>query len=131
MEQPRILDPDDPFLKRVRGICLGYPEVVEVPSWGRATFRAGKRIFVVMSASMERPYSIVFRPDAEERNAYLQDDRFFIPPYWGPSGWLAIDVDKPDTDWTELAELIDTSYRQVALARQLKVLDAEGPLPLV
>ena len=131
MEHPTVIDPRDPLVERVRTICMVYPETVEMMSWGRSTFRAGKKIFVVMGSSVERPYSIVFKPDAEERVAYLQDDRFFSPPYWGPSGWLAIDIDQPDTDWIELAELIDTSYRQVALARQLKVLDARGQLPLV
>jgi hypothetical protein len=81
VEHPRILDPSDPLLERVRGICLAYPEEVVIPSWGPATFRAGKRIYVVMSASTERACSIVFRPNAEEWNDDLQDDRFFIPPY--------------------------------------------------
>ena len=30
----------------------------------------------------------------------------------------------PTSDWDELAELIDASYRQVALKRQIAVLDA-------
>ncbi len=80
---------------------------------------------------MDRPHSIVFKPDAEERLAYIQDDRFWVPPYWGPSGWLAIGLDDPGTDWQELAELIDTSYRLVALKRHLTVLDSAGGIPLV
>lgn len=105
---------------------MAFPEAAEVTAWGRPTFRAGKKIFVSMSSSMDRPYSIVFKPDAEERLAHLQDPRFFSPPYWGPGGWLGIDIDSPSTDWTELAELIDTSYRQVALKRQLTALDARA-----
>ena len=124
MEHPLVIDPLDPLVERVRAICMSYPDAVEVMSWGRSTFRAGKKIFVVMSSSMDRPYSIVFKPDADERPALVQDARFFIPPYWGPSGWLGIDIDGPATDWTELRELIDTSYRQVALQRQLRALDS-------
>lgn len=48
----------------------------------------------------------------------------FVPKYWGPSGWLAIDLDRDAQDWSETSELIETSYRQVALRRQLAVLDA-------
>ena len=55
--------------------------------------------------------------------AYVADDRFYSPPYWGPGGWLATAIDGPDADWTELAEIIDTSYRQVALVRQIRALD--------
>ncbi len=123
MEHPLVIDPSDPLVDRIRAICLGYPEAVEKQSFGRPTFRAGKKVFVWMSASMDRAYSIVIKPDADARLAYLQDPRFFVPPYWGSSGWLAIDFDAPDTDWTELAELIDTSYREVALIRQLRALD--------
>ncbi len=102
-------------------------------AWGRPTFKAGKKIFVVMSSSMDRPYSIVFKPDADERLAFLQDARFFTPPYWGTSGWLGIDIDidGPVPDWIELREPIDTSYRQVALQRQLRELDSRRAESLV
>ncbi|MCU1524028.1 MAG: hypothetical protein JWO18_922 [Microbacteriaceae bacterium] len=124
MEHPLVVDPADPLVERVRGICMVFPEAAEVLAWGRPTFRAGKKVFVIVSSSMDRPYSIVFKPDADERLAHLQDGRFFSPPYWGPGGWLGIDIDGPQTDWTELGELIDTSYRQVALQRQLRALDS-------
>ncbi|MET4783195.1 MmcQ/YjbR family DNA-binding protein [Glaciihabitans sp. UYNi722] len=119
-----MIDPADPLVVRVRTICMTFPEALEAVAWGRPTFRAGKKIFVMMSSSMDRPNSIVFKPAGDERLAHLEDPRFFSPPYWGPSGWLGIDVDQPTTDWTELAELIDTSYRQVALQRQLRALDS-------
>ena len=37
------------------------------------------------------------------------------------------DLDGPDTDWALLAELIETSYRQVANRRQLAALDVQRP----
>ena len=101
-----------------------YPEAAEVVAWGRPTFRAGKKIFVMLSSSMDRPYTIVIKPEPADRPALLQDARYFSPPYWGPSGWLALDIDSSDTDWAEIAELVDSSYRQVALKRQLVALDA-------
>jgi len=123
MEHPLVVDPDDPLVRRIRGICLAFPEAAEVRAWGRPTFRAGKKIFALVGAGMERPHDLVFKPDPEERLALVQDSRFYLPPYWGPSGWLAIGLDRDDLDWTELAELIDTSYRQVALKRQIRELD--------
>jgi hypothetical protein len=118
---------DDPVVDRVREICLPFPEAIEVQAWGRPTFRAGKKIFVTLGSSMERPHSIVFKPEPEERRAFLEDDRFFVPPYFGPSGWMATDVAIDGTDWALVAELIDTSYRQVALKRQIALLDAASP----
>lgn len=120
---PQTVDPQHPLVVRVRAICVAYPEVVEVPSWGRPTFRAGKKIFLVVGSSMDQPFSIVFKPTREERRAYVQREGFWVPPYWGPSGWMAVGLEGP-ADWTELAEIIDTSYREIALARQIKALDA-------
>jgi hypothetical protein len=34
---------------------------------------------------------VIFKPDSDDRLALLDDDRFYSPPYWGPSGWLALD----------------------------------------
>jgi predicted DNA-binding protein (MmcQ/YjbR family) len=123
MTHPLVFDEPDAALDRLRALCLGFPEAIEVLAWGRPTFRAGKKIFVTAGASMDRPHSIVFKPDPEERLALVQDSRFFIPPYFGPAGWLAIDFGSPETDWVELAELVETSYRQVALQRQLAKLE--------
>jgi predicted DNA-binding protein (MmcQ/YjbR family) len=123
VEHPHLFAEPDAALDRLRGLCLAFPEAVEVLAWGRPTFRAGKKIFVTAGSSMDRPHSIVFKPDPEERRALVQDPRFFVPPYYGPAGWLAIDFDAPETDWDELAELVETSYRQVALKRQLVQLD--------
>jgi predicted DNA-binding protein (MmcQ/YjbR family) len=123
VKHPRVIDPTHPIVERVRGLCLAYPESAEVEAWGRPTFRAGKKIFALVSASMLDPNSLVFKPLAEERPAYLERDGFYSPPYWGPGGWLAISLDERSTDWAEVAEIIDTSYRQVALKRQLAQLD--------
>jgi predicted DNA-binding protein (MmcQ/YjbR family) len=128
MEHPRLFPDDDPLVERVRRICLRYPEAVEKLSWGRPHFGAGKN-FAFVGATMDRPYSLVFKPDPESRRAEDEDARFFVPPYWGPSGWRAIDLDGA-VDWQEIAELIDESYRQIALKRQLKALDADPVVPV-
>jgi hypothetical protein len=46
-----------------------------------------------------------------------------MPPYFGPSGWLALDFTAAPVDWQEVAELMESSYRQVALQRMLRALD--------
>ncbi|NLD75460.1 MAG: MmcQ/YjbR family DNA-binding protein, partial [Acidimicrobiales bacterium] len=40
------------------------------------------------------------------------------------SGWLTLDFEAAPVDWDEVAELVETSYRRIALKRQLKALDA-------
>jgi predicted DNA-binding protein (MmcQ/YjbR family) len=126
-EHPDVVEAHHPLVVRMRELCLRYPDAVEISAWGRPTFRTPNKIFVILGATMERPLSIVVKPDPADEPALRQDARFWNPPYWGPFGWLAIDLDRPDTDWQELAELVDASYRLVALKRQVKALD-EHPL---
>ena len=114
---------DDPYLTELREVCLAYPESAEVEAWGRPTFRAGKKLFAIFEGHDEHPYAVVFKPEPPERPALLDDGRFYRPPYWGPSGWLALDFTAAPVDWQEVAELMESSYRQVALKRMLKALD--------
>lgn len=113
---------DDPFLTELRAVCLAFPEATEVEAWGRPTFRAGK-IFALFSGIEDRPYGVIFKPDADERLALVEDPRFYVPPYYGPSGWLTLDFEAAPVDWDEVRELVELSYRQIALKRQLEALD--------
>ena len=124
MAHPKMYSDDDPFLTELRGVCLALPESVEVEAWGWPTFRAGKKIFALFGGHDEGRNNVIFKPEADERPALLSDDRFFSPPYWGPSGWLALNFAAAPVDWAEVAELVEGSYRQVALKRMLKVLDS-------
>ena len=117
-----MYDDADPLLAPLREVAARFPESVEVEAWGRPTFRAGRKIFAVYGASQDHPHAVVFKPEAQERPALLDDDRFFVPPYFGPGGWLALDLDAAPPDWSEVHELLDGSYRQVALVRMLRAL---------
>jgi hypothetical protein len=114
---------DDPYLSELRDICLALPESAEVEAWGRPTFRAGKKLFAVFTGDADEGFSVVFKPEPDERPALVGDERFFVPPYFGPSGWLALDLGAATVDWQEVAELMEASYRQVALKRMLRALD--------
>ena len=116
--------PEHPLVVRVRELCAPYPEVAEVISHGRCTFRAGKRQFAIVGAAHDDGGAVLFIPDELERPVLLERDDVFVPPYEGAYGWLALRVEADSGDWELLAELIDTSYRRVALQRQLRALDA-------
>jgi hypothetical protein len=115
---------NDPYLEDLRKVCLALPESVEVEAWGRPTFRAGKKIFAVFEVSDEHPFAVIFKPESAERPVLVEDPRFYVPKYYGPGGWLSLDFTAAEVDWPEVAELMESSYRQVALKRMLKVLDA-------
>jgi hypothetical protein len=122
VSHPRTYSDDDPFLADIRRLSLALPEAVEVEAWGRPTFRAGKKMFATFAHHDEHGYAVVFKPEAAERPALDRDPRFYKPPYLGPSGWLALDLTVAPVDWTEAAELLEASYRQVALKRMLNKL---------
>lgn len=117
---------DDPYLAELRQVCLAFPESVEVEAWGRPTFRAGKRLFAVFGGDDEHPYAVTFKPDPAERAALLDDARFYVPAYFGAGGWVALDLNAAPVDWDEVTELMDASYRQVALKRMLKALGGQA-----
>lgn len=114
---------DDPYLAELREVCLALPETSEVEAWGRPTFMAGKRMFAGFEGIDDHPYAVIFKPEPDEREALLGDARFYAPPYFGPGGWLALDLTAAPVDWDEVAELMDSSFRQVALKRMLRQLD--------
>ena len=45
-----------------------------------------------------------------------QPERFFVPPYVGPSGWVGVWLDR-GADWTEIGELLRDSWRMTAPKR--------------
>ncbi len=63
--------------------------------------------------------SILFIPDEAEKPALEEDPRFYVPAYYG---WLGL-ILEDTTDWDEVAELLDASYRHVAPKRSLAKLD--------
>lgn len=121
MAHPRMYTDDDPYLDDVRRTCLALPEAIEVEAWGRPTFRAGK-IFAVFSGVPDHPWSLLLRADPDERPSLLQDDRFYLAPYYRNAPWVALDLAAATLDRTELPELVETSYRSVALRRMLSAL---------
>jgi len=123
-----MFDEDDQLLSRLRSICGALPEVEERVSHGRPTWRVAKQ-FAVYGGGEKTPeghlrhdHALLFIPEPAELGALDQDGRFFVPAYYGPSGWRAVDLDRDDVGWDEVAELVDASYRQVANRRQLAAL---------
>ena len=55
-----------------------------------------------------------------------QPDRFYLPAYIGPRGWVALRLDGGNIDWDEVEELMRGSYALVApkrLAEQVQTPD--------
>jgi len=118
----------NPLIK-LRKVCLALPEAHEVEAWGEPTFRIRNKLFA-MYAHGENHHGggrpAVWCKAARGNQATMVQaapDRFFVPPYVGPSGWIGIHLDgKPD--WAEIAELMRDAYRLVAPKRFLAKLES-------
>lgn len=128
MAHPKMFDDDDPLLRRVRERAFTFPGVDEKISHGRPAFFT-KKVFVYYGGSVRadgewepHDHSIVVLPDPDDRLALRADPRCYVPAYVGPSGWIGLDLDD-GTDWDEVDELLDASYRLTAGKRLIAQLD--------
>ena len=109
-------------LARLRRLCLALPEAHEVEAWGEPTFRVRNKMFATYASAAShhgggRPAVwCKAAPANQELMVRGAPDRFFVPPYVGPSGWIGVYLDGA-VDWAELAELLRDSFRLVAPKR--------------
>lgn len=129
MAHPQMFDDADPYLARVRTLAASLPGGAEKISHGRPAFYT-KKVFAYYGGSrkddrgwIEHGRSLVIQPDPDDRRALVDEPRVYIPAYLGASGWVGVDLDEA-TDWTEITELLDASYRLTAPKRDIARLDA-------
>jgi hypothetical protein len=103
-------------LGRLREICLALPEAHEVEAWGEPTFRVRNKLFAMHSSAgthhgRGRPgVWIASTHVTQDLVLRARPDRYFSPPYVGPSGWIGAWLDKSPL-WGEIAELLRDAYR--------------------
>ncbi|MFG2062133.1 MmcQ/YjbR family DNA-binding protein [Micromonospora sp. NPDC048871] len=131
MPHPIMFDEADPLLGRVRTLALAFPDAAEKVSHGRPAFFTTK-VFAYYGGSVkvdggyrQHDQSVIVLVDPEERTALLTEERCFVPAYLGAYGWIGVDL-TDDTDWDEVGELLDASYRLTAGARRIARLDSLG-----
>ena len=108
-------------LKRLRKICLAFPETKETVKWGHPTFEAGKKAFAVLDR-YHGEACIAFRTGGKAQPRLLRDKRFYPAPYAATRGWVCLRM-AGELDWLEVGGLIVASYRTVALKRMLAALE--------
>ena len=109
-------------LTRLRKISLALPEAHEAIAHGEPTFRIANKVFA-MFASADNHHGagrpavwIKALADNQRFMVAAAPDRFFVPPYVGPSGWVGVWLDRR-VRWRELAGLLEDGYRLAAPKR--------------
>ena len=113
-----------PFLTidaRLRAICLALPGAHEEAMRRGPSYRVDDKIF-----ALERPWSdwlalwCKVPQGAREIIIDAEPARFFIPPYFGPKGWIGVGLDEA-ADWREVEAFVHRSYRLVAPKRPARL----------
>jgi hypothetical protein len=118
----------DQALRRVREICFALPEVSERLSHGAPSWFIREKKTLAMFMDDHHGDGILGLwcpafPGVQEEMVGLEPERFYRPPYVGPSGWLGVRLDR-EVDWDEVRGIITDSYRKVAPKTLVKLLDA-------
>jgi hypothetical protein len=117
-------------LERLRGICLGLPEVEERLSHGAPTFFVrGKKPFVMVHTDHHGDGRFAIwcaAPDGVQAMLVEADpDKFFVPPYVGHRGWLGVRLDR-GVDWNELAGIAEDAFAEIAPAKLVAAAAQDG-----
>ncbi len=115
---------EDPRLTRLTAICLALPEATR-QLMGKESEHAGflvrKKTFAYFLYNHHGDGIVAVTckvgPGDNSALAKAQPERFYLPAYIGPRGWVALRLDRGDTDWDEVTELATDSYRRVAPKR--------------
>jgi phosphoribosylglycinamide formyltransferase-1 len=63
-------------------------------------------------------------PDEMTGLIEAQPDLYYWPKYYGASGWLGLKLNRPDTDWEQVREWLERSWRACAPPRLTKLMRA-------
>ncbi|MGN6269260.1 MAG: MmcQ/YjbR family DNA-binding protein [Sphingomonas sp.] len=121
------MSPDpDIELDKVRALALALPEAAERASHGSPGFHIEKGKFFAYfwhDHHGDGETAVLVKTSGREEQAMLIEidpDCYFKPAYLGPYGWVALRLDRPDTDWDRVADRIAQSWELVAPRRLLE-----------
>jgi hypothetical protein len=118
-------------LERLRRACLGLPGVFEKLAWGAPTFRVGRagKLFAMFADHHHGDPRVAAWCHAPlGKQAVLvasEPERYFRPPYVGPSGWIGLDLARVGD--AELCRHVQEAYLQVASAKLARELSGDPP----
>lgn len=113
-------------LNRLRKICLAFPEAVEKPFGAHLTFRVRDKNFAMYMDNHHGDGRLALwckaPKGAQEILTEADPERFFVPPYVGPKGWIGVRLDRA-IDWKALTNLVIESYQMIAPKRLVSLVN--------
>jgi len=109
---------EDPRLEKVTAFCLALPQTTREIHGRHAGFKVKKKIFLyyVDDHHGDGIVAINCKLPPGENTALIaaQPKHYYMPAYVGPRGWAGFRLDAGRIDWSEVTELIKTSYSLIA-----------------
>jgi len=96
----------------VRELCLAFPQVEEFESHGSPNYRAKQgKVFAVWALNHhgDGHVALWLNTPAMEQSRLLAMPHVYKPPYVGPSGWIAVELNK-GVAWKRVGELTYMAY---------------------
>jgi phosphoribosylglycinamide formyltransferase-1 len=118
-QDPSLGDPAR--LARLLELCQALPEV-DISGAPHVAFRIGKKTFAYYLDNHHGDgiVSICCKSTLDRQGEWVKrhPDRYYVPAYVGPKGWVALRLDLPRIDyWDEVANLLFAAYRLQAPRR--------------
>jgi predicted DNA-binding protein (MmcQ/YjbR family) len=105
---------DEAILAELTRICLAFPEAVCQRMGDHAGFTVRKRTFAYFLDNHHgdgiRSVAVKAALGENVEMASRDPERFYLPAYLAPKGWIALRLDRGKVDWQEVAELAAGSY---------------------
>jgi hypothetical protein len=108
-------------IERLRRLCVALPGTYEKLSHGEPTFFAGKRSYAMFASAATHHGggrdAVWCKAAAITQELLVAEDpeRYFRPPYVGPSGWVGVWLDR-GVDWKAVRARLEHAHG-LALAR--------------
>lgn len=110
------------LLKHLTNICFLLDGAECEPNASHATFRAKKKVFAYFLDNHHGDGIVAVackvNPGDNVELVRTQPERFYLPAYIGPRGWVALRLDTGKVDWEEVRELVSESYRLTTAKRR-------------
>lgn len=109
-------------LARLVRLCRALPEVAD-DAWGQGhhVFKVGKKSFGYHLLDHHGDGRIAFcvKSTKTEQRSLVRDDpeRFYVPAYLGPAGWVSVRLDLATVDWEVVWDLAEAGWLHVAPKR--------------
>jgi phosphoribosylglycinamide formyltransferase-1/phosphoribosylamine--glycine ligase/phosphoribosylglycinamide formyltransferase/phosphoribosylformylglycinamidine cyclo-ligase len=112
----------DAVLQRLRAACLALPETDEVVSHGMPAFRVAGKMFAYFRHNHHGDHMTVacLKTGGRDEQDMLMEadpDLFSWPAYFGPSGWIAMNLADDGLDWDHVEARVLASFRLAAPRR--------------